>query len=532
MSKQRLLIQGVVHSQTRSDGVLQKKDILHEGRLGRFSQSAAKYTSSIDIDPRLLPAVVAINMAHVIMLSEKSVLLQEEAAELVHCLGKIPKGLEMKESLEDVHMNVEDYVISRLGNDKGGMLNLGKSRNDQVATALRIVLRNQLVGLGSAAVSLQKSLLSQATKNNAVIMPGYTHLQRAQPVTVGHHLLAHFDALDRDFARLVDCYLRVNRSPMGSGALASTGIPVDRTRVADLLGFDSLMQNSLDAVSSRDFATEAIYVCTQIMTDLSRLAEEIVIWTTKEFSFAEISDRHASTSSMMPQKKNAVVPEIFRAKASQVLGDLVGSLGIIKSLPLSYNLDLQELTRNLWGAVDKTTESLEMLSELISEIKFNSKILEEASSEDDFLYATELADFLVVRFKVPFREAHNRVGALVRYCSEELKLSSKQFRSLDEAMLSRILGVKITAKELEEVVEPSRVLSRRTSVGSPNPKMVKKECNSRLLAIANHEGTLASFRAKIEESQRALRNAASRLEKYAVVKKNESINNRQKEVKE
>ncbi|MCL4517911.1 MAG: argininosuccinate lyase [Thaumarchaeota archaeon] len=522
----------MVHSQTRSDGVLPKRDILHEGRLGSFSPSAAKYTSSIDIDHRLLPAVVAINMAHVLMLSERSVITREDAADLMNWLGKVPKDLKMKETLEDVHMNVEDYVISKVGSDTGGMLNLGKSRNDQVATALRMALRNQLIAVGSAAISLEKSLLSQAARNNAVFMPGYTHLQRGQPVTVGHHLLAHFDALDRDFSRLVDCYLRVNQSPMGSGALASTGIPIDRKRVAQLLGFDSLMQNSLDAVSSRDFATEAIYVCTQIMIDLSRLAEEIVIWTTKEFAFAEISDKHASTSSMMPQKKNAVVPEIFRAKASQVLGDLVGSIGIIKSLPLSYNLDLQELTRNLWSAVDKTSESLQMLSELINEIKFNNKTLEDATSDDDFLYATELADYLVVKFKLPFREAHNRVGALVRHCSSDLKLTSRQFRSLDEGTLAKILGVKLTAKQLKDVVQPSRVLSRRTSVGSPNPKMVEKQCNSGLLVISNHEGTLNLFRGKIEESQKTLRNAASRLEKYAGVKKEESITNHQKEVKE
>ena len=464
MSKQRFLFESEAHSRDQGDDIVPKRDILHAGRLGAFSQSAARYTSSIDIDHRLLPAVVAINMAHVLALSEKSMISRKDAAKLVNRLARVPKDLAMNYALEDVHMNVEDYVISKVGNDVGGMLNLGKSRNDQVATALRMELRNQLIAVGSAAISLQKSFLTQAAKNSAVFMPGYTHLQRGQPVTVGHHLLAHFDALDRDFARLVDCYLRTNQSPMGSGALASTGIPIDRKRVAHLLGFDSLTKNSLDAVSSRDFATEAIYVCTQIMIDMSRLAEEILIWTTKEFAFAEISDKHASTSSMMPQKKNAVVPEIFRAKTSQVLGDLVGSIGIMKSLPLSYNLDLQELTRNLWSAVDKTSDSLQMLSEIVNEMKFNNKTLEDATTDDDFLYATELADYLVVEFKLSFREAHNRVGALVRHCSKDLHLTSKQFRSLDEASLSKILGVRLTVEQLENVVAPSNVLSRRTPI--------------------------------------------------------------------
>ena len=238
-------------------------------------------------------------------------------------------------------------------------------------------------------------------------------------MTLGHHLLAYFDSLDRDFSRLVDCYLRTDLSPMGSGALASTGFPINRERTAELLGFESILENSLDAVSSRDFATEAIYLCAQTMVDLSRLAEEIILWTTKEFSYAEISDAFSSTSSMMPQKKNAVVPEIFRAKTSQLLGDLVGAMSILKALPLSYNLDLQELTRNLWSATDKTISSVSIFSELMSEIEFNTKNMLESTTSDEFLFATELADCLVQKFKVPFREAHSRVGKLVRYAAEK-----------------------------------------------------------------------------------------------------------------
>jgi argininosuccinate lyase len=340
-------------------------------------------------------------------------------------------------------------------------------------------------------------------------MPGYTHLQRGQPVTVGHHLLAHFDSLDRNFSRLVDCYLRVNQSPMGAGALASSGFELDRERVAQFLGFDSVLENSLDAVSSRDFAIEAIYLCSQVMTDLSRLAEEIILWTTKEFSFAEISDKHASTSSMMPQKKNAIVPEIFRARTSQVLGDLVGAMGLVKALPLSYNLDLQELTRNLWSALDKTTASVQMLGEVIDAMKFNTKTLFEATVSDDFLYATELADHLVRKFKLPFREAHGRVGKLVRYCSSK----SCQFRDLSIDEISEILGVGISRSELNSILDPIKTLERRKATGSPNPKQVSASSKKRLLEITKHENTLYSLQKNIAESQKLLWSSAERIGK-------------------
>jgi argininosuccinate lyase len=482
-------------------------DILHGGRLGEFSPSAAKYTSSIDIDGRLLSSVVAINSAHVVMLAERGILQKSTAGQLLDSLKKIPKNLEMKEELEDVHMNIEDRLISQLGKDVGGMLNLGKSRNDQVATALRMALREQLILLGDSIVMLEKALLVKAAKNAGSPMPGYTHLQRGQPITVGHHLLAHFDSLDRDFARLIDCYLRVNESPMGAGALASTSFAIDRERVASLLGFESLVENSLDAVSARDFATEAIFLCAQTMTDLSRLAEEIILWTTKEFSFAEISDKHASTSSMMPQKKNAIVPEIFRARTSQVLGDLVGALGLLKSLPLSYNLDLQELTRNLWSAVDKTTSSVQVLAEVVNATRFNAKTLLTASTSDDFLYSTELADFLVTKFKLPFRDAHGRVGKLVKFCSEK----QMGFRDLGSEAVSKHLGIEISKQELDSITSPVKTLERRTSIGSPNPKLVSASSKQRLAEIAKHEKTLYSLRKGLAESQKLLSSAIDKI---------------------
>lgn len=480
--------------------VLKKsEDILHAGRLGSFSQDAAKYTSSIDIDDRLLAAVVAVNSAHMTMLAEKGIVEPAVARRVLDSLKHVPKDLKMKEDLEDVHMCVEDFVISQVGKEAGGMLNLGKSRNDQVATALRIVLREKLIVLGSSMVLLQKALLAQATKNAATPMPGYTHLQRGQPVTAGHHLLAYFESLDRDFARLVDCYLRTNESPMGSGALASSSFPLDRERVAELLGFDDVMKNSLDAVSSRDFAIEAIYLCTQTMTDLSRLAEEIVLWTTKEFGFADIADEYSSTSSMMPQKKNAIVPEIFRARTAQVLGDLVGSVGIVKALPLSYNLDLQELTRNLWSAMDKTISSIAILARVMNTLRFNPKTML-AATGDDFLYATELADYLVRKYNVSFREAHGRVGRFVKHCAS----NSIGFKQVDSKNLRELLSVEISQEELESITDSKASLEKKTATGSPSPNLVASSAKSNFKKVLKHENTLSSLEKSLTASQKKL----------------------------
>jgi argininosuccinate lyase len=488
-----------------------KDNILHKGRLGSFSEDASRYTSSIDIDDRLLPAVIKINTAHTVMLAEQGVLDQKIAKEILAALSQVPANLEMRDDLEDIHMNVENFTISKIGVEAGGMMNLGKSRNDQVATALRMVSREQLITIGNTIVLLEKALLDQAARHSKDVSPGYTHLQRGQPITLGHYLLAHFGSLDRNFARLVDCYLRTDLSPMGTGALASSGININRERTAELLGFPTLLENSLDAVSSRDFATETIYLCAQIMTDLSRLAEELILWTTQEFGFAEISDEFSSTSSMMPQKKNAIVPEIFRARTSQIIADVVGAMGIVKALPLSYNLDLQELTRNLWSATDKATSSIAILAMVIREIKFNNKKIGEAVTSDEFLYATELADYLVQKYRVPFREAHSRVGRLVRH-SVQKGLTRTQFTGLDLDKVNEILGITLSSQELASIVDPVVVLSKRKATGSPNPKMVLRACKAGQKAVAKHDVTLSSFRAAIEGSDEMLKAAAEKIQ--------------------
>ncbi len=489
-----------------------KENILHKGRLGTFSDEASKYTSSIDLDGRLLASVIRINTAHMVMLVEQGVVNPEVAGKILSVLIGVPQKLEMRDDLEDVHMNVENFVISKIGIEAGGMMNLAKSRNDQVATALRMVLRDQLILLGKAMISMEKALLDGARKYAEDSFPGYTHLQRGQPVTLGHHFLAYFGSLDRDFARLVDCYLRTDLSPMGAGALASTGVKINRERVAELLGFPSILENSLDAVSSRDFATEAIYLCAQSMMDLSRLAEELILWSTQEFSFAEMSNAFSSTSSMMPQKKNAIVPEIFRARSSQVLADLVGAMGIVKSLPLSYNLDLQELTRNLWSATDKTLSSVAILAEVVEGTKFDTKRIGESIASDEYLFATELADYLVQKYGVPFREAHSRVGELVKFAAEEGKTRA-QFTGLNLNKVKEILGVNVSADELSSIIDPTRVLSKRKATGSPNPDLVLDACKVGEKEVKKHEATLEAFEREIADAGKKLEVAVQKIHK-------------------
>jgi argininosuccinate lyase len=481
-----------------------KSDVIHTGRLGEFSTDAARYTSSIDIDPRILDSVVEINLAHVLMLQKHGMIQAGTGNKLVRALSAIPLDLKLNPQLEDVHMNVEDYVIRSTGKDIGGALNLGKSRNDQVATALRMTLRESLLSIMRKLASLEEVLVREASKNASTLVPGYTHLQRAQPVTLGHYLLCHEEALERDMERLFECFARVNKSPMGAGALASSGLPLDRKMVSTLLGFDGLVENSLDAVSTRDFAIESIYVCAQIMSDLSSLAEELILWTTREFSFAVVSDRFAATSSMMPQKKNAIVPEVARARCSQVAGDLVASLGLVKALPLSYNLDLQELTRNLWSATDKTEETLDIFSQMIRELKFNKDKMAEAVRSDETLLATELADYLFKKYGLSFREAHQRVGSLIKHADGSGFLLNAFSESREEDLRS-ILGIGISKTELSKILNTESLLSSRRTIGAPNPRYVKQSCRIQLEHLEKQRTKVDHLEDNLSRAHKSLR---------------------------
>ena len=331
--------------------------ILHGGRISSMRKDVAKFTSSIKDDVKLSKAVIDINKAHVIMLMEQKIIKWSDGAKLLEALTK-HADIKLDPSSEDVHMAVEEAVLKEVGWEAGGNLHIAKSRNDQVATAIRMELRKNLLSLMLSVVQMQESLAEMAEKHVKTVILEYTHLQPAQPVTFAHYLLSHFDALERDLQRLQGTYERVNLCPMGAGALATTSFPINRERVAELLGFSGIVENSIDAVGSRDFILETTAVLTIIAVNLSRLAEDLIVWSSPDFGVIELPDGFTSTSSIMPQKKNPEVLEVIRARASHVLGDFVSSAAALKSLPSTYNLDFQEITPKLWESIESINNSL------------------------------------------------------------------------------------------------------------------------------------------------------------------------------
>ena len=399
----------------------QKRKKLWGGRFaGRTAGSVEAFTASIDVDARLYRHDIAGSIAHARMLARRRIISPREARRIVGGLTSIQKEIEegkfrFSARDEDIHMNIERRLIGRIGK-AGEKLHTARSRNDQVALDMRLYLRDELKSILQAIESLKRELARLAKRYLKIIMPGYTHLQRAQPVLFSHHLLAYVEMLERDQARMSGCLERVNVLPLGSGALAGTTLPIDRRYVAKLLGFPRVSGNSIDAVSDRDFVLEFLSASAILFVHLSRLAEEMVLWSSAEFGFIELPDRYCTGSSMMPQKKNPDVPELVRAKAGRIFGHLQAVLTIMKGLPLAYNRDLQEDKLPLFDTVDTVTASLEVMRELAREIKVNKERMM-AAARDGFMNATDLADYLVSR-GMPFRSAHALVGKIVRACLE------------------------------------------------------------------------------------------------------------------
>src|ERR1019366_6072838 len=337
---------------------MMKQNIIRKGRLAEFDEKALRFTSSIAADAWFFRYDVLVDLAHVAMLKRQSIIEQTTFEVLTKALLKINEEgyVKLPRDVDDVHVAIETALTERAGSAHAGWLHVGRSRNDEVATCIRMALRHDLLVLMNAVLALQDTLLELSASNAATIMPGFTHLQHAQPTSLGHHLLAHCDALERDLERLANSYERTNQSPLGAAAFASTGWPLDRDFVASALGFDGIVENSMDAVSTRDFAIEALSAASNVMITLSRLAEELILWSTSEFGYVEIDDEFASTSSIMPQKKNPDTLELIRAKTGSVIGDFTASVVICKALPFSYNLDLQEITPHLQRAIATTID--------------------------------------------------------------------------------------------------------------------------------------------------------------------------------
>ncbi|WP_457755263.1 argininosuccinate lyase [Thermovibrio ammonificans] len=418
---------------------------------GRFKESTnelvEQFTESVSYDKRLAPFDIAGSVAHVRMLAKQGILSKEEADRIVEGLHKVLEEVESgkfewKTELEDVHMNVEKRLTELVG-PVGGKLHTGRSRNDQVATDVRLYVRHEIEEVLKLLKELRRAFLKQAEEHIDVVMPGYTHLQIAQPVLYSHHMLAYYHMFKRDEERFRDTLKRVNVSPLGSAALAGTSYPLDREFTAELLGFEGVTRNSMDAVSDRDFVAETIFNCAMVMMHLSRLSEELILWSTEEFSFIELPDAFCTGSSIMPQKKNPDVSELTRGKTGRVYGDLMAILTILKGLPLTYNRDLQEDKEPLFDALDTVKMALKVNALVVAGMKPKAERMREQARKG-FSLATDLADYLAKK-GMPFREAHRVVGELVAYCLDTGKeldqLTLEEFKRFSDLFGEDVLSL-------------------------------------------------------------------------------------------
>lgn len=442
---------------------------------GRFSDSADAFAeafgASISFDQLFAPYDIQGSIAHATMLGETGIISKDESSQIVaglkKILGRWEKGeLEFRLSDEDIHMNIERYLTEEIG-AVAGKLHTARSRNDQVATDFHLYIRAQLVALAAALQEAQQALIEKARTNLDAIMPGYTHLQRAQPVLFSHHLLAYAAMFDRDAARLQDLWKRVNILPLGAGALAGTTFPINRERVAELLKFDGVYENSMDAVSDRDFALEFLNCCATTMMHLSRLCEEIIIWSTGEFAFIELHDSLSTGSSIMPQKKNADFAELIRGKTGRVYGALTTLYTVMKGLPLTYNKDMQEDKEGVFDAADTVLGSLKIAAAMVRTLTVNKENMR-LHAERGYTNATDAADYLAKK-GLPFREAHEVVGKLVKHCVlNRCDLGSvtletyKSFSPLFE-------------NDIFEAIELETVVDRRTTRGGTGTTAVQAQ---------------------------------------------------------
>jgi len=440
---------------------------------GRFNEPTdafvEAFTASVDFDRRLYRYDIQGSIAHASMLAHCDILTQDECDSIISGLEHIRERIESGDfswstELEDVHMNIESALTAEIG-DAGKRLHTGRSRNDQVATDIRLWLRDEIDLIRTAIEKLQRGLLDIAEQEADTILPGFTHLQTAQPITFGHHMMAWFEMLERDRQRLADCSKRVNILPLGAAALAGTTYPIDRQYTADLLGFERPGDNSLDSVSDRDFAIEFTAAAALIMMHLSRMSEELIIWSSAQFAFIELSDSFCTGSSIMPQKKNPDVPELIRGKSGRIFGHLMALLTLMKGQPLAYNKDNQEDKEPLFDTVDNIKGSLKVFADMIPAISCNRENMRSAATRG-FATATDLADYLVRR-GTPFRDAHEAVGRAVALCVEKgcdlSDLSLGQLRGFSE---------KIEA-DVFEVLTLEGSVRARNHIGGTAPEQVR-----------------------------------------------------------
>ena len=441
---------------------------------GRFSKEtdslANDYNSSIKFDKRLYKEDITGSIAHVKMLGNQNIIPKENALkiekELNNILADIESGkVEFSINAEDIHMNIETILIERLG-DIGKQLHTGRSRNDQVAVDFKMYLRNECEDIHSLLYNLLCVILKIAKENKNTVMPGYTHLQKAQPITLSHHMMAYFQMFLRDYDRLTDCVKRLNFCPLGSGALATTTYPLDREFTAKELGFIAPTENSLDGVSDRDYAIEFTFVASMIMMHLSRFSEEVILWCTNEYSFVELDDSFSTGSSIMPQKKNPDMAELTRGKTGRVYGSLMTLLTVMKGLPLAYNKDMQEDKEATFDAVDTLKMCLPVFTKMLDTAKFNKANMENGAKKG-FTNATDAADYLV-KCGIPFRDAHKVIGEMVAY-------SIENNISLEEIELTKLKEFSpVITEDFYNAISLNTCVNERNVYGGPSEKAIEK----------------------------------------------------------
>ena len=460
---------------------------------GRFTKGTDKgveeFTSSISFDCRMYREDIAGSIAHARMLAKCGIITGDDCELIVTGLQGILADIEagnfsFEISLEDIHMNIEKRLTDRIG-AAGGRLHTARSRNDQVALDTHLYLRREITAIGSLVADLQQALVEAAEQNRTVIMPGYTHLQRAQPILFSHHMMAYFFMFTRDFSRLQGVWDRTDMMPLGAGALAGTTYPIDPHYVAEQLCFGAIYDNSLDAVSDRDYILEFLSFASILMMHLSRLSEEIILWSSSEFRFIDLDDAHCTGSSIMPQKKNPDVSELVRGKTGRVFGHLMAMLTIAKGLPLAYNKDLQEDKEGLFDTIDTIKFSLSVYASLIRGLKVNGDRTEDVLNRD-FSNATDMADYLVKK-GLPFRQAHEVVGRAVRYCIEEGKfltgLTLAEFQDFSPLFEADIL----------DAITIATCVNNRNSHGGTSPEQLVRQLARAKEILADEEAKLDSY---------------------------------------
>ena len=443
-----------------------------------MSDEAASFTSSLEFDKRIFEADIKLNTAHTTMLAKQGIIPSEIADKILKALNELKNegigALDLDPSVEDIHMAVENYVTSKIG-EVAGFMHTAKSRNDQVATDLRLVLKEEIKEIGFNILKFIEEILDMASEHKKTIFVGYTHLQHAQPTTFAHHLLAYANALRRDYERLMDAYKRVDMNPLGSAALTTTSFPIDRELTTELLGFSRIMENSIDGVSSRDFIAETVFSLSMLASTMSKICEELILWSTFEFGVVEISYAYSSTSSIMPQKKNPDVAEIARGKSAILTGELMTILTILKALPYSYNRDLQEITPHLWNSVDNAREMMDMVRGMLTTIEINKERAAELA-KSNFATATELADILVREKNMPFRTAHKIVGRMVTEALEnKVSLDDIDSNFLDN-VAHEVMGksLDLNDESIRKALDPYENVKSRTVIGGSSPEAVEK----------------------------------------------------------